>query len=413
MQNYPLRNFVLAASSWCGPRPLSFGERVAVVAAAILITILRAPQCFLAPQFYAEDGFLFRSAYNLGLASLLDPIAGTLNLYGASIALIASHAPLVAAPAIEVSGSLAAVAIVAAMATSPRFDFPTKIVAALSIACAPAAFELIGVLANAQWVLPLGLFILLFSRAAASRAILIGEAAFVLVVGLNGPVPMFLVPLFVWQTWVTTGRDRSRLLVLTALLTVAAAVQLMFLRHHVAPLFNIVEPAPYSPLLWVTMPLRWLDPLRPLVHKIIGYGPMGIAVVIVGAVALGRYALVRPYRDIKIAMLVVALIILYSGMLKYRANLQTVLDANGRYFYVGSVFFFWYLCIAADQLSRLRGAVLVLVFILFANSALVHSAKKPRAPQPWSDFVERIEGAKQMVIVPIAPPGWQIEFLPK
>jgi hypothetical protein len=390
-------------------------RRVIIVLLAVVITIVRAAPSFVTPQLYAEDGALFSTAFNHGWHSLVEPIGGTLNLYGSLVALIASKAPfIVVAPAIEAYGALAAVAIVVFMATSPRFELPFKSLAALAVACAPAAFELIGVLANAQWTLPLGLLILLFSRPASSSAVLIVEAAFVLLVGLEGPVPIFLVPLFLWQTFTATGHAKHRLLLLTALLSITAAIQLMYLRDGVRPLFNLIEPAPYSPLLWLTMPIRWLDAFLPLNQKFIGFGYSAIIVVIFGAIALWRYALKQPYRDLKIAMIYLATIVLYFGMVKYRANLQTVMEANGRYIYAGSVFFFWFLCIAADQLRSIRNCLLVLTCALLINGALARPVWRPRAQQTWSSYVDRIEaGAGQIVIIPTAPEGWQIALFPR
>jgi hypothetical protein len=388
-------------------------RRAIIVLLASAIAIVRAAPSFLAPQLYAEDGLLFQAAYNHGWHSLIEPIGGALNLYGSLIALLASKAPLIVAPAIEAYGAFAALVLIVFMAMSPRFELPFRSLAALAIACAPAAFELIGVLANGQWILPLGLFILLFSRPSSSSAVSIAEAAFVFFVGLEGPVPIFLVPLFFWQTLATKGPARHRLLLLTGLLTITAAIQLSHLRDDYRHVFNLVEPAPYSLALWVTMPVRWLDAFWPLNQTLIGFGRGAVIVVILAAVALGRYALKQPYRDIKIAMIYLAAIILLSGMLKYRANLQTVVEFNGRYIYAGSVFFFWFFCIAAYQFRSIRNCLVVLTGLLLINGILAYPALRPRAQHSWSSYIDKVEAATDEVAIPIAPEGWQIVLSPR
>jgi hypothetical protein len=69
-------------------------RRVIIVLLAVVITVVRAAPSFVTPQLYAEDGALFSTAFNHGWHSLIEPIGGTLNLYGSLVALIASKAPL-------------------------------------------------------------------------------------------------------------------------------------------------------------------------------------------------------------------------------------------------------------------------------------------------------------------------------
>jgi hypothetical protein len=378
--------------------------RILTVLLGLAIVILRSRHSFLAPEFWAEDGVFFQDAYNMGLDSLITPLAGTLHLYGYLVAMLAANLPLIAAPWIEAYGNLAAFAITMWLATSPRFQAPYRPLMALAIACAPAAFEIIGFLANSDWVLSIGVFVLLFCEPSRNKLILYAEMFFVLIAGLSGPTALYLVPLFLWQSYTAQGEARHRILMLTATLCAASAIQLFFLVEGASPAFNLVAPAPYSKLLWLSMPVRWLDAIWPLGKNRIGFGMIAIGTVFVAAVLAISFSLRPPRRVFKLAMLYFAGIILFTGMLKYRSDLGTVSVNCGRYFFAGSVFFFWFLCLAADELPGYRNLLLIMCTAFMLNVAVSYRSIRPPAPAPYASFLSR-EGD---ITIPIAPTGWQI-----
>ena len=379
-------------------------RRIAVVAIGLAILIARSPQSFLAPEFYAEDGVLFQDAYNDGFHSLIAPLMGSLHFYGYVVAKLAVMTPLTAVPRIQAYGGLAAFAITMWIVTSPRFQAPYRPLLALALACAPAAFEIIGVLINSDWVLPIGVFALLFSDPADEKRTLYAEMAFVFVAGLSGPTGIFLLPLFVWQSAVAHGEARRRLVILSAVLAITSAVQLALLVQATSFVMAHVQPAPYSKLLWASMPIRWLDAIWPFHLKWIGFGWRAITIVASVAVAAICFSLVPSRRDLKVAMIFFATVVLVTGMLKYRADLGTVAEACGRYFYAGSVFFFWFLCLAAERFSRFGNVFLLACCLSMAKGAAVYLVNRPVSPVPFSSYLSQ----RGYVLIVIAPDRWEI-----
>src|SRR5262249_27433618 len=154
---------------------------------ALALLFFRAPSAFITPQLWAEDGLLYANAYNVGWHALLLQYVGTHSLYGSIVALIATKFPPQFGPWIVVYAAHLAVLTVVAMATSPRFAFPYRGIAALAIVCAPAGSEVLAFLASAQWILPIGLVVLLYSTSKKSAAACGLEAAFTALAGLTGP----------------------------------------------------------------------------------------------------------------------------------------------------------------------------------------------------------------------------------
>lgn len=386
----------------------SQNRRLAIVGLGLLILFIRTPTTFVTPQLWAEDGKLYAAAYNTGWHSLLQPLNGTLNLYGAAVATIAVNFPPILAPWIEVYAAHAATLLIVFMIMSPRFEMPYREIAALAVVCAPAGFEVLGFLVNAQWVLPLGLFVLLFSRPSDSTLIWLIEALFVAFVGLEGPLGTCLLPLYLWRLCSVKGSARLRICILAATLAVTACVQIAFLRNDLG-VFNVVEPHPYRPSLWLTMPVRWLDAIGPLNSGIIGFRRGAIGVVVLGALALIKFSWRAPYRELKLAMLFFATVILYAGMFKYRANLDTIVEECGRYFFAGSVFFYWFLCIAAATSRTMPHTITAVALVTLINGALVGVSIRPAPALPWSHFVSQI--GKGPISIPISPAGWSIHLL--
>lgn len=380
--------------------------RLVIVALALLILFIRMPFTFVRPEFWAEDGLLISDAYNNGWASLTQPLGGIyLNFYGSLVANIAVQFSAHWWPWISIYGAHFAALLTVFLVTSSRFDLPYKAIAALAAVATPASRDsILGALANAQWVLPLGLVVLLFSRASRTWFVLLLEMIFVGVVALEGPLGIFLVPMFIYRSWATKSEERNRLMALTAILIVGSAIQSIFVAKKLG-VFDLVQPHEYDPLLWITIPLRWLDAVRFLVD-LVGHSLLGAIVVIVAGVGLVWFSLQRPYRTLKITMLIFASAILYSGMFKYRADLN--FKGNDRYVYIGSVFFFWFLCIWATSARNLRsivvGTAMILIIAGVARRANDHRAN---AQMPWSHFEARVGTGP--ISIPIAPyDAWKV-----
>lgn len=373
--------------------------RSIILFTAALILFVRMPATFVRPEFWAEDSILFSAAYNHGWASLAETLGGTyFNFYGSLIANIAVQFPPLWWPWISAYGAHAAALMVVFLVTSPRFDMPYKTIAALAVVATPIQDSVLAGLANAQWVLPTGIFVLLFCKTPRAPSILAIEAIFIAVAGLDGPLGCFLVPLFAWRAWYVAPPERRRLALLLAILAVTATIQVATIVQHLN-VFSLVQPLPYDHIVWITMPLRWIDALR--LAGIFGKFSVGAAIVIFGGGALFWWSLRQPYRDQKLSMIFFAGLILYSGMFKYRHFLY--LHDNDRYVYVGSVFFFWFLCIWAASARREAKIVVVAVAATLIITSTARRINEPRltAQIRWADQAPRIGSGP--IAIPVAP----------
>lgn len=374
----------------------TMATRLVVCALAALILFVRVPAQFVAPQFWAEDSLLISAAYNQGWAALMLPIGGTYyNLYGALVAAIAILAPPIAWPWISIYGAhLAAVAVVF-LVTSPRFEFPYRAVAALAVVAVPVS-DVFGGLANAQWCLAIALFVLPLLRTGSSWMLPL-EAIVALVLGLEGPLAAFVLPIYAWRIW-TCAEDRPRLIVLAAITAWCAAIQILAVAR--VDVFNLIEPAPYDHIVWLTMPIRWLDSLR-LANIFIHHEIVMVSMVIGGAAVTVWFAFKQPYRMFKLSMLMFAGIVLYSGMYKYRNAI--VFLSNDRYVYPGAVFAFWFACVAIAPMGSRRAKIVVplLVLLIIHNPIRRFNQFEPKASVAWTDEVARIGHGP--IAIPVAP----------
>jgi hypothetical protein len=170
-------------------------------------------------------------------------------------------------------------------------------------------------------------------------------------------------------------------------------------------LFYLIEPHEYDPLLWITIPLRWLDATR-IFFRLINFPYLCAVIAVVGGAGIAWFSLQRPYRVFKVTMLIFAATILYSGMLKYRVDLR--FGGNDRYVYTGSVFFFWFLCIWAETSQKWRNVALAAASILII-SGISKRLLEYRSPAPvlWSEYSARIGSGP--LSIPIAPSDvWQV-----
>lgn len=380
---------------------------MAVVAAAILIVFIRFPGSLVAPEFWAEDGILISNAYNHGVASLFETIGGAyFNLYGSLVALLAVQAPPAAWPWITTYAAHLAAIFVVFVVMSPRFDFPLKAIAALAVVATPMQDNVFGGLANAQWILPLSLFVMAFSRPHPTRTFLFAEIAITIVVGLDGPLGCFLVPIYAIRAALSAGEERRRLVILGLFLSVCAMVQIVWIGLHLG-VFNLSEPMPYDPWLWVIAPVRWLDAFR--LTGIFARSALLPAIALGMVSATCWFAMQQPYKLLKLAMLFFGAVILYSGMFKYRHALS--LFGNDRYVYVGSVFSFWFLCTMSVYVRQTQRRLVTTIAIaaLVVSTARRAGDNGPAPPVAWASQSHLVGHGP--VSLPIAPGGpWAIHL---
>ncbi len=263
-----------------------------------------------------------------------------------------------------------------------------------------------GGLANAQWILPLSLFVLAFCKRRASQSILYAEIAIVVLAGLDGPLGCFLVPIYAIRAALCAGEERRRLVILGLFLFTCAMVQVIWIALHLG-VFNLSKPIPYDPWLWLIMPLRWFDTIRLagiFVHSAaapaVAFGVISVAL---------WFSFQQPYKGEKLAMLFFASIILYLGMFKHRHGLY--LFTNDRYVYAGSVFSFWFLCALSSYVTGVRRKAVISIAIaaVVISTARRVAENGPSPPVPWTSQSHLVGHGP--ISLPIAPGGpWAIQL---
>src|SRR5262249_23687758 len=230
-------------------------------------------------------------------------IGGYLLLPARLVAFAGNALPLAAAPWLYFYVATAVLLLGGWLVTSPRLDLPYKPICALTLASVPAGFEIFGGLADSQWALALVGFILPFMRPPESKIVLASEALLLLLVSLDGPCALFLLPLYAWRLYCTRGADlaRSRLFVLASIVFLGSIVQTILILSNVG-IFFLVDPQPYSWTFWVNTPLnRWTEMFDPL-NQWLFQGTLGVSATAVIMPLLVAFALKQPYREQKIFM---------------------------------------------------------------------------------------------------------------
>lgn len=177
------------------------GWRAGAVFAALAILYWRIPDYITHPQFWAEDGMIWKDAYMNWPASVATSLAGYSNLAARLIGLLAPPFPVVWAPLLYGYAALAATLWTVWFLTSPRLDLPYPALGALAVVCVYQGGAVLGTAANIQWLVPIAAFGMLFMRPSCNTLIAAMENAFLFIAGLTGPYSIFLAPLFVMAAW--------------------------------------------------------------------------------------------------------------------------------------------------------------------------------------------------------------------
>ena len=185
-----------------------------VFACAVALVVSRRPDAVTNPQFFGEDGFWFSKVHDDGpLSALLaaNPNRGyfyAVPMLGACLGLLV---PLRWAP---LAMNLLAIAIMAAPAVvvcSSRFaaaipSLAVRVAVALLYLGLPNTWGLIGSAITSQWYHgALGLAIVL-ATPSERRAWQVFDLAALFLLGLSGPIALFLVPVIALKWWVRRER---------------------------------------------------------------------------------------------------------------------------------------------------------------------------------------------------------------
>jgi hypothetical protein len=391
-------------------RLLADPPRVAVLAICAAILGLRRAEAFSNPQFWAEDIYFYQRAYLLGWNAFLEPFAGYLDIGVRMIAHVAGRADPRLAPAIFVWGAAAATLYVAGRALSPRCPLPHFAgLCAMAVVLVPDTFEVLLNLANLQWVLAVGLILLLISADPSGLWQWIHDAVAAAAIGLTGPFCILLLPFFAWRAWSRRTRASGALV---AIIAACALVQGYFL---------LTEPPPLAvPLDFFAGPLLVLPAIARrvggsiLMGSLLGADTDLYVGTLAGFATLAGVACLalRParFRTENIVLGLVFAAVLASSFVRTRHALSLYFlgHADSRYVYIPQLIAIWLLVSAAVEASRVSGICAALA--VWALAVNVPRLREPAyVDMHWRVYADRMR-AGEAVTVPTNPPGWYMHL---
>jgi len=385
----------------------------AVLALCAAVLALRRAQAVSVPQFWAEDGYFFERAYELGGRAFLEPFAGYLHTMMRVIAQFAVLVDPARAPALFVACSAAVTLYVAARTLSPRCPLP-KLggFCALAVVLVPDTYEVFLTVVNLQWVIGAGMVLLLVSADPRGARPWAHDLVAAAATGLTGPFSIVLLPAFAWRAW----SRRTRASIALAAVVAACALAQGFL--------VLTGPAIGAGAPGATVAWRLLLPAigrrvgasvlmgslaSPATDQVLGT-VAGIATLAgVGYLALRR----GPERNAR-ALLGLSFVLLLGGALyRTRFSLGDFFRplAHARYVFIPQLLAMWLLLFPAGG-RGIAGRIAPALCALSLLTNLPRYREPAYANMRWDLYEARIR-AGEPVVVPINPPGWVVPLPPR
>ncbi len=383
------------------------------VAVAATLYFFRAPDAWLNPQLWAEDGPVFlQQSLLFGWDSLFVPYAGYHLAIPRLTALAALPLPLEAVPAFYTYVSGAFVTLTLSLVLSPRLPFSYKPLLALAVVLVPHSGEVFATLTNIQWFLPLGLLVMAFMQPPASRAGQWLEAGYIGLAGLTGPFSLFLAPIFVVQTWLKRhdGAAFRRLVLLSAILAATAALQAAtILDHHQ---FATGDASP--PLLWwiaiaVKRAFGMMIPYAGGLYSDPATAWIAFSLTIAFLSGIAACVWVNRRSFAIWSMIFFGLCVLAASLWKSRFVFHQliVFGPGDRYFFIVGIMILWCIIGALGDRHMRFPAVVLLASALIASG--MDFVRPPRPDLGWAEHIERASMTPDSpATIPINPPRWQV-----
>lgn len=407
-----------------------------ILAAIVMLLLARVPEVLSRPQFWADEGVsFFRDAWCYGYDSLFRHYSGYYHVIPRFMAYLISFAPLRYAPALYIFSSFVITALVLSLILSERLDLPGKPLLALFVILVPHDGEVFANLTNIQWILAIGLLVMVLMKPGKSRYALTGDAAYVSLAGLTGPYIVTLLPAFIARLW-TCRRDsaaRLRLFLLTLIAAGTSYIQMYSVHYtnedkqyqyqsladcfrdmfaHLGNLLNISVARIFGSSLYSLINLFRAEGQSPIGLDRVALIASCLALLFAVMIAYDvKYS--RENRFAKFLFIYFAAIMVFAAFYRNRGLASTMLDqltftASDRYFYIPKVMFIWLLLLLPKKTWL---GPLALIFLLSVTATTVQNFRR----EPWMDlnwkyWVHQI-AVKQQLKIPINPVGWNIDLV--
>ncbi|MDB6169400.1 MAG: hypothetical protein JWM88_2264 [Verrucomicrobia bacterium] len=387
-------------------RPFFPWRRAILTAAAVVaVLFLRRPEVFRHPQFWAEDGAIFFvQADVLGARAIAQSYGGYHLFLPRLVAAAASALDPRWIPAVYFWSSIAMVAGVTFVLFSPRLELRHPVLCALALVLVPHSGEAFQSLTNAQWVLAMGLILLLVARDPERPVDGIVDVAIALFVGLTGVFSILFAPLFLLRA--ALRRSRASWL-LAAVVAGAASLQFFTYRHAGLPESTSRDPA--GGLVRVVALRTWGSLLLPppkAEAAATGWLAAGAFLATVGLAGVGM----RDPASRTTRLMLWGAIAMTLGVIVYKfrrdSGVLFGLGNGDRYFFGAKVLLLWLLVLGWDGPLRWFVRIACGVVICASLSAFRFV---PYEDYHWPEWAARIR-AGEHVTVPINPPGSGFEY---
>lgn len=374
-------------------------------------------------QFWAEDGAVFYAqAYNIGPRSIFEPYNGYLHLAPRLIALASQAVPTIWAPyvfSVVVCSvpPLVAVVLLSSSAASMG-NLRVRLAWAVLLIVCPNGFETYGNLSNLQWLIAIGMAILLARPApkpGISQAVLLAAS---FIVALTGP----FAPLYLWFTWVSRepagSAYRRKILGIFALGSLVQIVTFFSYPRYAIQLgatslkfFQIIG---MRATLWSLIGQRYgIQQLKD--------GPMGLGAALVATLVLAALFVIswRTRNQVLRNLWIVGGAILFAALASpitdphdaWGAMAST--DAGGRYFFpiaFAIAATITYFALGEDRHLRFVGYLLAPILLLgICNDFTVDPLLNLHLDQQAHALYRAKPG--EHVVLAINPLGWNMDLI--
>jgi hypothetical protein len=393
---------------WEAPRVLA-----GFVIVTTILLALRKPWALHTPQFWAEDGEIFmKQDDSMGARAILEPYNGYLHVLPRLIAWIASHTADVAWwPAIYNGFAFALNVALFARLASPRVVLSAKPWLMLAFVLVVGTGEVLINVTNLQWVVAFFLVLQLFTTPPTTTSQRVGDIAIIGAVGLSGPFPVLMLPLFVWRAW----RDQNRAAYADLLAVAACAgVQGWLITRGSATLSLHAGPEPFRPAMMLSILGSRLVTWPVLGPKAVHAWPLWVH----GALAVGfigpllAWAVRRdPRRPVRTTL--VATFVIITAACAYRARADTWADDNlvngDRYFYISRVLLAWLVILECDAHRRMVAYAARAICILAVATHVPYFKLPTPKDYKWAEHCDPIRRGVPANIYTL-PEDWFIEY---
>lgn len=375
---------------------------------SLLVLYIRKSDLFHNPQLYAEDGvILFTESYNKGWRSILMPYAGYYITYQRIIACASLASPIAYVPHCYAIGLIISLIFIIYYLFTDRVTLPHKPLLALAITLSPFQNEVFFGLANSQWILALGLLLLLFSKQPESIKSYIFEVMLFIVIGLTGPFSILFLPLYVICALWKRTRWNYLLLLLCAIL---ATIQCYNIDNIDRALGNLNGPYAY-----IRVAAYYFTHMFIGHYSVIDFNAkfLNVALFLISVVtylALIVYGV--KVRSLPIIIFTLSsVIIIFATIYSFKNSPHILIGDAHRYTFIPTISFAWALICLIPYKKMIAS---ILLSLMLANTIIFHAHYigphfKDYEWRKWSACI----GKSKYCVIPHPPETWQITITSK